>query len=288
MGGTMIYLWLAVIAGALLAYVAMRAAHERPSAGLWWLAAASVLMFCIPVMFEFIEMGSFDELHLLKAMTTMAIPWFAGVGLGMWIYFTTIQLRRLLRNLVLRMRGQVSAEKQAMRQQYGREVHYKILNSQRHRYDPEERLLNQQAVHPKNEGLVKPSATTAKASTETSLSSTAEPDFNFARPYATLLAAMLLHAADELDSAVRDVELLSNKREGSGPVDLTVRFKRAMLATLQVSNTVAYFLSQNIEFADKRNLMRKTEGREDYLAKMADARRAAESNVDGAPIDATT
>jgi hypothetical protein len=287
MEGAMFYLWFGVIAGVLLAYAAMRIGHQRPSTGFLWLAAAAVLMLFIPVMLEFIKVEPFDELHLLEAMRTVAVPWFAGVGLGIWIYLATIPLRRLLRNLGPRMRGPVSPETQAVRQQYGREVHYKIVNSQRYRYDPEERLLDQKAVHPKDERLVKPSNATAKASKENWLSSTAEPDFNYVRPYGTLLAAMLLHAADELDSAVRDVELLSSTSEGSCPDDLTMRFKRAMLATLQISNTVAYFLSQNIEFADKRKI-RRMEGREDCLAQMVDARRAADSNVGGAPIDATT
>jgi hypothetical protein len=283
----MSYLWSGVIAGVLLTYLAMRARRQRAAADFLWFSAAAVLMLFIPFMLEFLQMEALDESNLRKAMWTVQIPWFAGGGLGIWICLSMIPLRRLLRNLRLRTRGRVGPETEAMRQQYGQDVHYKIVHSQRHIFDIEERLLGQSAVHPKNEGLVTPSNLTAKASTEAWLSSTAEPGFNYARPYGTLLAAMLLHAADELDSAVRDIELLST-REELRPDDLTIRFKRAMLSTLQVSNIVAYFLSQKIEFADNTNLIRKMEGRGDDPAEMADARGAPDSTIDGAPIVATT
>jgi hypothetical protein len=283
----MSYLWSGVIAGILLAYLALRAGRQRAAADFLWFSAAAVLMLFIPFMLEFLQMEAFDEANLRKAMTTMPMPWFGGVGLGIWICLTALPLRRLLRNLRLRMRRRVRPEKQAMRQQYGRDVHYKIVHSQRHKFDTEERLLGQSAVHPNNERLVTPSSTSATASKEAWLSSTAEPSFNWARLYGTMLAAMLLHAADELDSAVRDIDLLSTG-EGLRPDDLTIRFKRAMLSTLQVSNIVAYFLSQNIEVADKTGLIREMEGRENDLAEMVNARGAADSTIDGPPIVATT
>ncbi len=282
----MLYLWLGLIAGVLLAYAAMHVGPRRPSAGFLWLGVVVVLMLFIPAMLEFIKMESFDEPHLYEAIRTMGIPWFTSIGLGIWIYLATIPLQRFLRNLRLRLWGRLGPETQPALPDYSREVHHKILSSQRYEDDAEERLLHREAVHPKNEGTIKPTKTTAKASTEAWLSSTAEPDFNYARPYANLLATMLRHAADELDSAVRDAGPLSNTGRGSGPDDRTARFRRAILATRQVSDTVAYFLSQSIEFAEKRNLMRKMEGREDYLAKMASARRAADSK--GSRIDATT
>ncbi len=168
--------------------------------------------------------------------------------------------------------------------------------------------------------------------------------FNYALPYGTLLAAMLLNAADELDSAIKDIDewvagtpvsdddpavdsgkswlvfravnqamllLLASDSSGSDsdlalehatklakigqglldskswqvqstklasaepddrlweigkcPGELTQYFKRAMLATLQASNNVAFILSQNIEYAERQDRIREMAQRADGL-----------------------
>jgi hypothetical protein len=108
----MFYLWFGVIAGILLAYSAMRAGYKRPSENALcsWLAAAVELTLFIPIVLEFIKIEFSDGLGLLEAIKTVFIPWFAGVGFGVWIYLTAIPLRRLLRryrrkNLIRETKG---------------------------------------------------------------------------------------------------------------------------------------------------------------------------------------
>jgi hypothetical protein len=276
--------WMGMIAGILLAYIAMHAAHQRQS---WrsWLAGAIVLMVLIPIVLEFIKTKFVDGHNSIEAVKIVFFPWLAGVGFGGWIYLITIPLRRLLRKCrlgVLWMLGRVSLKAQAAPQQFAQDVLCKIANARRQTRDTEERLLDRKAANPTNKGLVKRRNTTAIASTEAWLSPAPEPDFNYALPCGPQLAAMLRNAADKLDATAREIELLSSTD------DLKASFKRAMLATLQASNTVACFLSQNIEFADKKNSTRTVEEREDYVAKMVSARRVADLNVDGAPVDVTT
>jgi hypothetical protein len=266
----MFYLWIGAMAGILLTYPAMRAAHHRPSAGSWhlWLAGAVALMLLTPVVLDYIKTEFIDGLGLIEAIKTVLIPWFAGVGLGLWIYLVTIPLRRLLRTYRRRMRGRMSRETDSAQNQFGQDAHN--TSSWRRIRDAEDRLRHLNAADPNSKGLVKPCNTTAIGSTDAWLSSMAEPDFNYALPCGTQLAAMLCNAADKLDSAAREVELLRSTD------DLKTSFKRAMLATLQASNAVACFLSQNIEFADKRDSIPKMEEREDYVAKMVNARRGTD------------
>lgn len=528
----MFYLWIGIMAGTFLAYLAMRAGSRRrtrfePWRSLrWWLAGVVVLMLLIPVVLEFIKTG-FGSFGWLEAIKTVLLPWFAGIGFGVWIYLTISPLpglqdagpydaaqdtgpegaaaavRRELsfipiavamlavtfivsdeqygwlarlqklsfgggglefaprtvtsqqavsgpsygsgdvigedrvtslvdfmttldqmidrdfqylhelgdtthdnllnqdkdfanrvvvplgkhlgiihaargynnlgilidRSLVDAIRSfvhsgrEMKPETRAARQRFGEEVRDKIANSWRFVCDTEERLLDLQAVDPKNEGLVKSCNTAAAASTNAWLSSPGGTAFNYALPYGTLLAAMLLNAADELDSAIRDIDewvadnspapghagqswlvfralnqaaqlLLASDSSNANsylafehsrnlvevgerllngtvtsadsklswqaqrarfakaepvdllwelglcPNDLTASFKRAMLATLQASNTVAYILSQNIEFAEKKNLIREMDWRADYLAKKVNTRCLTDSKAD--------
>jgi hypothetical protein len=67
---------------------------------------------------------------------------------------------------------------------------------------------------------------------------------------------------------------------GSCPSGLTASFKRAMLATLQASNTVAYILTQNIEFAEQKNLIGEMEWRASYLAKNVNTHCLTDSRAD--------
>jgi hypothetical protein len=87
-------------------------------------------------------------------------------------------------------------------------------------------------------------------------------------------------ASFNLKPSWRDQRALLEKTEpfdllwdlGRCPDELTPSFKRAMLGILNASNTVAYVLSQNTEFAEKRNLIREMEWRADYLGKKVNTR----------------
>jgi ABC-type Fe3+ transport system permease subunit len=103
----MFYLWVGVMAGILLAYLAMRARSRGETGDLatragrrrqrqlkpWWrswlwlLGGVVALLLLIPVIWEFIRTG-FVSFGWVEAIKTILIPWFAGVGFGIWIYLT--------------------------------------------------------------------------------------------------------------------------------------------------------------------------------------------------------
>jgi hypothetical protein len=226
----------------------------------------------------------------------------------------------------------------------------------------EEDLPDMKVVDPKNTDKIRSCGQTAKAVDDWLSLQGRTAAFSYGLPYGTLLAAMLLNAADELDSAIKDIDewvadsgvsdndpaadpgkswlvfravnqamllllaggpsssnsylalehsrklakighgLLqsdamptsdsstklswqaqSAKFDKAEPVDLlwelgvcpsglTSSFKRAMLATLQASNNVAFILSENIEYANRQGLMPEMEQRANHLAKSVNTR----------------
>jgi len=87
----MFYLLIGVMAGILLAYLVMRAGGRDPfelwRSWRWRLAGVVALLLLLPVVWDFARagLGSFGP---PEAFRTVLLPWLAGVGFGIWFYFT--------------------------------------------------------------------------------------------------------------------------------------------------------------------------------------------------------
>jgi hypothetical protein len=85
----MFHLWIGVLAGALFAYLIVRAQRRRTSemwrSWRWWLAGVAVLLVLLPMVWDLARKT--DSFGLLDSLKTVLLPWAAGLGFGIWIYF---------------------------------------------------------------------------------------------------------------------------------------------------------------------------------------------------------